>query len=145
MSQHIRSIAVTVGFVLVGGVGVASALGSLGGDPALPVPPSVTAPAVTDPAAANPADAAVESANPAGVTIDTTGDAVANVASNPIGDAPRTVAATADTLPSGSIVGVGGDDDDDDDDGYGEDHDDDGDHHDDEGHDDEDHHDEDDD
>lgn len=142
MSQQIRSIVVTVGFVLVGGVGVASALGSLGGDPALPVPPSVTAPAVTDPAAANPAAAAVESANPAGVTIDSTGDAVANVASNPIGDAPRTVAATADTLPSGTIAGVGGGDDDD---GYGEDHDDDGDHHDGEGHDDEDHHDEDDD
>ena len=101
MNTRIRSIAVTTGVVLFGGIGVASALGGVGGGSDLPSPTTVPV--------ARPM--AVESAASTTTTL-----------VNSDG-----TAATADTSvapPSGAIGGsIGGDDDHDDDHEEYEDHD----------------------
>ena len=101
MNTRIRSIAVTTGVVLFGGVGVASALGGFGGGSDLPSPTTVPV------------------ARPMAV------DSVASTTTT-LANSDGT-AATADTSvapPSGAIGGsIGGDDDHDDDHEEYEDHD----------------------
>jgi hypothetical protein len=134
-----RSVAITIGFVLVGGVGVTSALGSLAGDPVGPTTTVVAG--VSNTAVDN--TVAVEA---------TTQDANAMMSGSSVVDPtttnPSMSALVATGMPSApppaSIARGGDDDDDDDDDEYDDDHHDD-DHHDDDDHDDDDHDDEDDD
>ncbi len=136
-----RSVPITVAIVLVGGIGVTSALGSLGGDPTPAVPSTVVT--QLDPPAAAASEGAVSTdvassaplaAQAPVVVADLPGAALPN------GGIVRTD--TSNMPPAGSIARGGDDDDDDDGDEY-EDHDHDDD--DDDDHDDEDEHDEDDD
>ena len=114
MNTRIRSIAVTTGVVLFGGVGVASALSSIGNDSGVPSP--TTAP-FSQPVVGESAGSMTSGPVTVGSSSSTTTTSV-----NPLGT--LTVADTPMVPPSGSIGGsIGGDDDHDDDHEEYEDHD----------------------
>ena len=120
MSKQVRSIAVTVGVVLGGGILVSSALASIGGNPTLPVPPSVSS-TVAPPALERLSNPAADSASS---TTSLAAPVEASALSVPDGGLSTT--GLSDAPPSGSVGGgVAGDDD-----GDFEGHDGDGDHHD---------------
>ncbi|MFM9038089.1 MAG: hypothetical protein ACKOJ9_10470 [Actinomycetota bacterium] len=154
MNNQIRSIVVTVGVVLAGGVGVTSALSSLGGDPVINVATTTIAPGMASPTST--ADASVQAQSDVGGVRTPAEGTLGASGSNGVGATAAsslTPAATPSMPPAGSIGGGIGDDDDDDhddddhddDDHDDDDHDDDDDDHDDDDHDDDDHDEEDDD
>lgn len=131
MSKQVRSIAVTVGVVLGGGILVSSALASIGGNPTLPVPSSVSS-TIAPPALERLANPAADSTSST-TSLATTSD----VSALSVPDGGLSTAGLTDTPPSGSIGGgVAGDDDDFEDHDEDHDEDDDGDHHDGDHHDD---------
>ena len=106
MNTRIRSIALTTGVVLFGGVGVASALSSIGNDSDVPSP--TTAP-FSQPVVGESAGPVTSGPVTVGSSSSTTTTSV-----NPLGT--LTVAGTPMVPPSGSIGGsIGGDD-------HGDDH-----------------------
>ncbi len=123
-----RSVAITIGFVLVGGVGVSSALGSLAGDP---TDPTISIPTTTI--------GAVEDA-PQGSNAPESGSIILDPTAT-VPSMPGLVVAGMPSAPPPVSIARGGDDDDDDhDDDDDDDHDDDDDDdHDDDDHDDDDH------
>jgi len=137
-----RSVPITVAIVLVGGIGVTSALGSLGGDPTPAVPSTVVTQLDAPAAAASEGAVSTDVASSAPLAA----QAPVVVAALPGAALPNGGIVRTDTSnmpPAGSIARGGDDDDDYHDDDHDEDHDED---HDDDHDDDHDHdHDEDDD
>ena len=118
MNTRIRSIALTTGVVLFGGVGVASALSSIGNDSDVPSPTTApfSRPVVGESAGSMTSGPVTSGA----VTVGSSSTTTTSV--NPLGT--LTVAGTPMVPPSGAIGGsIGGDDDHDDDHEEHEDHD----------------------
>jgi hypothetical protein len=132
-----RSVPITVAIVLVGGIGVTSALGSLGGDPTPAVPSTVVTQLDTPEVAAAEGAVSTDVASSAPLAV----QAPVVVAALPGAALPNGGIVRTDTsnMPPAGSIARGGDDDDDEYDDHDDEDDEDDDDHDDEEDDDDDH------